>query len=162
MAMAGHVSVDAVPWKRSLEAPMNQDTTGRDWAREKIRAAGLRVTPARMATLLALRDSPSPQTHAEVSARLAIDEIDQATVFRNLNDMVTAGLLRRSELGDHAWRFEIISEEEHPSHPHFVCVDCGTVSCMEDVELTRRSKAASQRLGQVTEIVFRGHCYDCE
>ena len=140
---------------------MKQAATDRDWAREAIRTAGLRVTPARVATLLALRHSSAPQTHAEVAARLAEDGVDQATVFRNLNDMATAGLLRRSELGDRVWRFEIVSDDEHASHPHFVCVDCGTVSCMEDVELTRRSKAASQRLGEVTEIVFRGHCYDC-
>ena len=140
---------------------MNQDTTGRNWARKTIRAAGLRATPARLTTLLVLRDSSAPLTHAEVSARMAKHEIDRATVFRNLNDMVTAGLLRRSELGDHVWRFEIISEEEQDSHPHFVCIDCGTVSCMEDVALTKWGQAASKRLGQVTEIVFRGHCYDC-
>jgi len=127
-----------------------------------IRAAGLRVTPARMATLLVLRESSAPQAHAEVAGRLADNGIDLATVFRNVNDMATAGLLRRSKLGDHVWRFEIVSDDEHASHPHFVCVDCGTISCMEDVELTRRSKAASQRLGQVTEIDFRGHCNDCE
>lgn len=147
---------------RSLETQMNQDTTGRDWAREAIRDSGLRATPARVATLLVLRDSSAPQTHAEVIAHLVEYEIDQATVFRNLNDMVTAGLLRRSELGDHVWRFEIVSDQEHQSHPHFLCVDCGTVSCMEDFELTTQSKAASEQLGQVTEIVFRGHCYDCE
>lgn len=142
---------------------MNQDTTARNWARQTIKAAGLRATLARVATLLVLRDSPSPLTHAEVAACLADHDIDKATVFRNLNDMVTANLLRRSELGDHAWRFEIINEEEqaHTSHPHFVCVDCGTVSCMQEVELTTKSKRASQRFGKITEILLRGYCRDC-
>ncbi len=142
---------------------MNQDTTARSWARQTIQAVGLRATAARVATLLVLRDSSAPRTHAEVSACLAEYEIDKATVFRNLNDMVTANLLRRSELGDHVWRFEIIAEEEqaHTSHPHFVCVDCGTVSCMQEIELTNKSKTASRRFGQVTEILLRGHCRDC-
>ena len=142
---------------------MNQDTTAREWARQAIQAVGLRATAARVATLLVLRDSSAPLTHAEVSARLEGLEIDKATVFRNLNDMATADLLRRSELGDHVWRFEIIAGEEqgHVSHPHFVCIDCGTVSCMQEIELTNRSKTASRRFGQVTEILLRGHCSDC-
>jgi len=117
-----------------------------------------------VATLLVLRDSAAPLTHAEVFARLAEHEVDKATVFRNLNDMVTAKLLRRSELGDHVWRFEIIAGEEqgHASHPHFVCVDCGTVLCMHEIELTNGSKTASKRFGQVTEILLRGHCGDCD
>ena len=141
---------------------MNQETTDRSWARQMIQASGLRATTARVATLLALRNS-TPLTHAEVSTRLAEDGIDKATVFRNLNDMVSANLLRRSELGDHMWRFEIIAGEDqaHATHPHFVCVDCGTVSCMDEIELTKKSKTASNDYGQVTEILLRGHCHDC-
>lgn len=139
---------------------MKQDTTDRDWARQKIQDAGLRATASRVATLLVLRDASAPLSHAEVSAELEQLQMDKATVFRNLNDMVTAELLSRSELGDHAWRFEIITEEDH-QHPHFVCVDCGTVSCMHDVELTSKNKTARSQLGQVTEILLRGHCTDC-
>ncbi|MCH2180783.1 MAG: transcriptional repressor [Mariniblastus sp.] len=142
---------------------MNQDRTAQNWARQSIQAAGLRATSARVATLLVLRDSSAPLTHAEVSDQLAEHEIDKSTVFRNLTDMVTANLLRRSELGDHVWRFEIIgeTEREHESHPHFVCIDCGTVSCLQEIQLSNKSKTESSRLGQVTEILLRGHCHDC-
>ena len=141
-------------------AQMTQDTTGRDWARQAIQDAGLRATASRVATLLVLRDASAPLSHAEVSAQLAEQKIDKATVFRNLNDMVTAELLRRSELGDHAWRFEMVTDEDH-QHPHFVCVDCGDVSCLHDIELTSKNKIARKKLQQVTEILLRGHCSDC-
>ena len=142
---------------------MDHHSTDRSWAREMIQATGLRATTARVATLLVLREASSPLTHAEVSTRLAEHGIDKATVFRNLNDMVTANLLRRSELGDHVWRFEIIVGEghAHAAHPHFVCVDCGTVSCMDEIELTSKSKSTSSNFGQVTEILLRGHCPEC-
>ena len=142
---------------------MNHDASVRTWARQTIRAAGLRATSARVATLLVLRESSAPLTHAEVAERLASHEIDKSTVFRNLTDRVNVNLLRRSELGDHVWRFEIIreTEGEHESHPHFVCVDCGTVSCLDEIQLTNKSKVASRRLGEVTEILLRGHCHDC-
>ena len=124
---------------------------------------GAKSHPARIATLRVLHGSESPLTHAEVSDELQNLEIDKATVFRNLTDLVARNVLRRSALGDNVWRFEIIKEsaQEHDSHPHFICVNCGSVSCMEDVELKQKSKSTSPLFKHVTEIVLRGHCTDC-
>ncbi len=131
---------------------------------QAIRAAGLRATPARIAILQLLRNANSPLTHADVSKELAGTGVDVATVFRNLNGMAQAGLLRKVELGDHVWRFETILEEEHDhgtSHPHFLCVDCGTVTCLDEVKLTSSSKRVTANVGEVTEILVRGHCNAC-
>ena len=132
--------------------------------KESIRAEGLRVTPARIATLQMLRKSTAPMTHAEVAQRLGERGIDKATAFRNLNDMTDAGLLRRTELGDRVYRFEEIraGETEEAPHPHFLCIECGTVSCLENVKLTAGSQRASEKFGQVTEILLRGRCNDCK
>jgi len=129
-----------------------------------IREAGLRATPARIAVLQLLSNSTSPQPHAVVAERLSPLGIDSATVFRNLNSLTQAGLLRRAELGDHVWRFEIIrgNQHEHDSgHPHFHCVDCGEVTCLDDVQLTVSSQRVTERVGEVTEILVRGHCNQC-
>ncbi len=134
-----------------------------DVVKQAIRDAGLRATPARISTLQLLRQASAPLTHAVVAEHLAATGVDKATAFRNLNDMVDAGLLRRTEVGDHLWRFEAIDvDAEHDSgHPHFLCVDCGTVSCLDDVKLTAGSQRASELVGEVTEILLRGHCNDC-
>lgn len=128
-----------------------------------IRETGLRATPARIATLRLLMEAVAPLSHAEVADELQDAGIDKTTVFRNLNDMVSAGLLRRTELGDHVWRFEWLTEDDHhgSAHPHFVCVDCGVVSCMDQVKLTAGSQRLSREFGEVTEILLRGHCNDC-
>lgn len=132
--------------------------------RKTLRDAGLRSTPARMAAYRFLRDASSPVSHAEVSEELVKTGLDKATVYRNLNDLADAGLARRTELGDHVWRFELIDDSHNDeAHPHFVCVDCGTVSCVDETELKQvagRKRIAS--LGRVTEILLRGHCNDCE
>ena len=142
---------------------MNPKVNIQEWAREKIRSAGLRATPARIATLRVLHGSESPLTHAEVSDELQDLEIDKATVFRNLTDLVARNVIRRSALGDNVWRFEIIKESAHEpdSHPHFICIDCGSVSCMKDVELKRTSTSKSPLFERITEIVLRGHCNEC-
>jgi Fur family transcriptional regulator, ferric uptake regulator len=129
--------------------------------KQAIREAGLRATPARIATLQFLKESSSPQTHAIVAEHLSVLGVDKATAFRNLNDMADAGLLRRTELGDHVWRFEAVSGDSEHGHPHFLCVDCGTVTCMDEVKLTSGSLRSSDKFGEVTEILLRGHCNDC-
>ena len=141
----------------------HQESSQSESIKQDIRDAGLRATPARIATLKLIQGAPSPLTHAEVSEELQDLGVDKATVFRNLNDMASAGLLRRTELGDRVWRFELIADEDgHGSaHPHFVCVDCGTVSCMDEIKLTAGSMRLSQEYGEVTEILLRGHCNDC-
>jgi len=103
-------------------------------------------------------------THADVAARLDDDGVDKATAFRNLNDMTDAGLLRRTELGDHVYRFEEIRPGEGgaESHPHFLCTVCGTVSCLDNVKLTVGSLRESSKVGEVVEILLRGRCNDCK
>ncbi|MDA9858225.1 transcriptional repressor [Rubripirellula sp.] len=130
---------------------------------DDIRAAGLRATPARVATRRMLPEETSPLTHAEVAERLGASGVDKATAFRNLNDMTDAGLLRRTELGDHVYRFAEIrpGEVASESHPHFLCTVCGTVSCLDDVKLTARSLRESSKVGEIAEILLRGRCNDC-
>lgn len=135
-----------------------------DSIKKLIREAGLRATPARIATLRLLLVALAPLTHAEVANELADSGVDKTTVFRNLNDLAGAGILRRTELGDHVWRFELVSKNGHDAsaHPHFVCVDCGVVSCMDDIKLTAGSIRLSEQFGTVTEILLRGQCHECE
>jgi len=141
----------------------NRKSDEAETIKQAIREAGLRATPARIATLKLLHGATAPLTHAEVSEELHDLGVDKATVFRNLNDMASAGLLRRTELGDRMWRFELIDGDggHRLAHPHFVCVDCGTVSCMDDIKLTAGSMRQSEEFGEITEILIRGHCKDC-
>ena len=142
---------------------MTDSSIALETIQKDIRSAGLRATAARVATFVLLRGAPSPLTHAIVADHLASSGIDKATAFRNLNDMTDAGLLRRTELGDHVWRFEAIDLNGHNEepHPHFLCIDCGSVTCLDDVELTTGSLRESAQVGEITEILLRGHCNDC-
>ena len=147
-----------------MNEPMSKRKSDRtDELKLAIREAGLRATPARIATLKLLHEASSPLTHAEVAEDLVELGVDRATVFRNLNDMAAAGLLRRTELGDRVWRFELISDgnDHGAAHPHFVCIDCGVVSCMDEIKLTAGSMRMSRQFGEITEIFLRGHCNDC-
>jgi Fur family ferric uptake transcriptional regulator len=124
---------------------------------------GLRTTAARLAVVHWLQKANSPATHAEIAADLVPKGIDKATVLRNLTDLVEAGLVTRKELGDHVWRFEL-RDESHPvgcEHAHFICVDCGRVTCLHQLEMSASVMKSLQDVGQVTEILVRGHCDEC-
>ena len=85
--------------------------------KDLLRQAGLRATPARVATLTLMSQASKPLSHAEVTAELDGLAVDKATVFRNLNDLVSVNLLRRAELGDHVWRFELVNSAGHECSP---------------------------------------------
>ena len=129
----------------------------------RIRKAGLRCTSARLAVLRELIAANSPLTHAEVSENLAHLGIDKATVFRNLVDLVDAELLTRTELGDHVWRFEVRLPGHHDNqqHPHFVCLDCGGVTCLSELDFDARSQKATSQVGEIKEILIKGVCVEC-
>jgi len=56
---------------------------------------------------------------------------DRVTVYRSLNACAEAGLLVRTDPGDRVWRFSLAGDP-HDSHPHLVCDECGSVSCVDD------------------------------
>ncbi len=126
--------------------------------RALLEAKGLRVTEQRLKVLRALGWSRAAVTFPELAERLA-QELDRATVYRNLVSLTEAGILVRSQLGDGAWRYELPESDQatHGEHPHLVCVDCGNVSCLPANAVTIRGEAASR----VTEVHLRGHCTSC-
>ena len=146
-------------------------------ARETIRAAGLRCTPARIAVLQSLVEVARPATHAELSALLSVKAggsgFDKATVYRNLVELTQAGILSRIEVGDHVWRFEVRprAADGAPAdeHAHFVCTQCGSVACLDDVEVklmpragvVRKGGKMPGRMGTVNQVLLKGRCEDC-
>jgi Fur family ferric uptake transcriptional regulator len=136
-----------------------------DDLRDRIRAAGLRVTMARVAVLRSLSGRATPSSHPEVFAELQAEGWDRATLYRNLVDMTDAGLLRRVDLGDHVWRYELEhrTHGDEAEHPHFLCTSCGDVACLDSVEVRLPGGdgvPGSVRTGRV-QIQFRGLCDRC-
>jgi len=131
--------------------------------RSVLKRASIRATPARISVLRELRAAKSPVTHADLTEILVPEGFDKATVFRNLNDLAEAGLASRTELGDHVWRFEAIDPERPGAdkHPHFVCVECKTVMCLGEMEFTAKSRKQAAAIGNITEILIKGHCAEC-
>lgn len=135
--------------------------------RARLRAVGLKGTSPRIAVLEHLEQATAPLSHAEITESLLPRGFDRATLYRNLIDLTDAGLVSRADLGDHVWRFEIKRDTKaHTNdHPHFVCTDCGEVSCLPGVAIQIVSagpKAPRSLSKPETEVQLKGVCDRCE
>jgi Fur family transcriptional regulator, ferric uptake regulator len=131
-----------------------------DELRTSVRAKGLRATPSRLAVLELLRTNDVPMSHGDVADRLSASSWDRATIYRNLTDLAEVGLVKRTDIGDHIWRFEAVNGDHE--HPHFVCTECGTVECLPEIELAvRRAKAPRAVKQRKVEVHVRGLCDAC-
>ena len=107
-----------------------------------------------------LRTNDVPMSHGDVADRLSASSWDRATIYRNLTDLAEVGLVRRTDIGDHIWRFEAVNGDHE--HPHFVCTECGTVECLPEIELAvRRAKAPRAVKQRKVEVHVRGLCDAC-
>jgi Fur family ferric uptake transcriptional regulator len=130
-----------------------------------IREAGLRVTQPRLAVLQVLEKQRGPLSHADLITALDGQGFDRVTLYRNLNDLADAGIIARTELGDHVWRFELRKRAEAHSgvHPHFTCTDCGSVSCLpgDVVQISRSGRVPKAVREHSVEVSLRGVCDRC-
>src|SRR5688500_13449507 len=103
-----------------------------------IRGAGRRSTSPRLVGQRRLCAATTPASHSELFEGLSAEGLDRTTVYRNLLDLTEVGLVERTDLGDHVWRFEL--KRIRPGtglagHVHFFCTGCGIVSCLDEVEV---------------------------
>ena len=131
--------------------------------RADLRAHRLRATVARVAVLDVLHAATQPLSHAEVCERLVELGVDATTLYRNLIDLVDAGLARRSDVGDHVWRFSLVRDQhDATAHPHFVCTGCGTVQCLPAMHVAGSAMKAPRAVKRKqVEIHMRGLCDAC-
>jgi Fur family transcriptional regulator, ferric uptake regulator len=146
--------------KASYDAPVRA-------FQDLLRSSGLRSTAPRIAVLQYLHDTSEPGSHAELFNALADKGFDRATIYRNLMDLAEAGIVSRTDLGDHVWRFELkkgVAGTSHSDeHPHFVCMDCGEVSCLPGLsfELKGSSGAPKSVSRNKVAVQLKGRCDNC-
>ncbi|MGE0356674.1 MAG: Fur family transcriptional regulator [Burkholderiales bacterium] len=131
-------------------------------ARERIRAAGERLTAPRAAVLAALLASDAALTHHEVEDSLATSlAVDRVTVYRVLDWLVSLGLAHRIPGEDRTWRFGANRDDSHAPHAHFTCSRCGRTVCLEGVAVPPRVSLPRGYLPRRVELTVQGLCAAC-
>ncbi len=129
-----------------------------------LKAQGMRSTAQRIAVLTLLHEKQAPMTHDEVMGLLTPGLYDKASVWRVLSDLTGVGILRRMDLGDRVWRYELFDSCRAVSddHPHFLCEACGEVSCLPPLEVRAKTgELPAALVGAEFRVRISGNCGAC-
>jgi Fe2+ or Zn2+ uptake regulation protein len=131
--------------------------------REECAARGLRMTPQRDVLLRALSETMGHPTADELvqKVRDVLPSVSHATVYRNVQELVRAGLIGMLKHAAGAVQFEVNPDDHH----HFVCRGCGQVwdVYLDDVNVhvdRRRSQLKGFRIDR-PEVQLHGLCAEC-
>ncbi|MEU3272666.1 Fur family transcriptional regulator [Saccharomonospora sp. NPDC006951] len=130
--------------------------------KERLKAAGLRITAPRVAVLEWLADHPHT-TADQVAAgvRRALGSVSTQAVYDVLGACTNANLVRRIEPAGHPARFETRTGD---NHHHLVCRNCGRTEDVDCVHGAAPCLEPSETAGfavDEAEIVFWGLCPMC-
>ena len=131
-----------------------------------VRAAGLKLTPQRLAIVRELAADPTHPTAQELFERLreALPTMSFATVYNTLATLADAGLCAALSLSPGASRFD----PNMKPHYHAVCDRCGLVRDVPAASPVAEEPAPASALSAVpgfqvraVERIYRGLCAEC-
>ncbi len=127
----------------------------------RLRSAGLRVTPQRRAVCSVFESGADGHFTAEEvfgRVRRELPEISRSTVYNSLGELVRAGLLQRIE----ACGATLYEPNLDPAHQHFRCRACGG---LHDVYLegedALRISGSQGFMVEETRVILYGLCPAC-
>ncbi|WP_297004285.1 Fur family transcriptional regulator [uncultured Corynebacterium sp.] len=131
---------------------------------DRVRGAGLKATPGRVAALEFLHSHPH-STAAEVHAGIhtELPSVSMQSVHNVVNDLSAHGLLRRIDLpGAGGARYET---ETGDNHHHAHCVVCGRIddiACViGEAPCLTPSEPNPLQTVLTADVTFHGICTDC-
>lgn len=106
-----------------------------------LRDAALKATPGRLAILDVLKREKHPAAISDIYKKIG-KKLNNVTVYRAVEDLVKAGIVRQINFGHSHAYYELIPDRSH--HHHIVCKGCGDI---EDVEVCGTEKIEKKILG---------------
>jgi Fe2+ or Zn2+ uptake regulation protein len=139
-----------------------QTLKAKEQLRENLSSSGFHFTRQRAAVFDFLRSVEHHPTAEEVylAIKKELPKVSLATVYKNLEALITAGLASRLNYGDGSARYDIRTDHHH----HLRCLQCGKMWDMEASENSAWLKKMKARAGfQVSDyrLELLGQCRDC-
>ena len=141
--------------------PMNRACCNEKLLKKK----GVGLTPHRQVVFEIFSSSPKTFTAQRILEKIRKKRtMDKVTLYRILDLFVAKRIIRRLSASQGSLRYEIICDEHHPFHPHFICRDCGKMECLNDIDLSslRHSIQKKRHLeGEDIDLKLEGLCFRC-
>lgn len=123
----------------------------------------LSVTDSRKKILSLFLGSKDALAHGDIEKK-AGEKFDRVTIYRTLQTFVEKGIIHSIPTSDNSIKYALCKDCEdghhHDDHVHFMCSNCNTTICLDDVvsptiELPKGYKA------QNVQVVINGVCDGC-
>lgn len=130
----------------------------------RFRAAGKRMTNQRRLLLRILAEAGGHLDAREVHnrARQHDPRLSLATVYRTLNSLKEAGVVRELHLDEEHHHYEL---DEQDGHSHLVCLGCGQVIEVGGQAFVEAARAVGQACGFFVagaQVELTGYCSACQ
>ena len=134
--------------------------TDTETIRQRLDASGVKFTTQRYCVMAFLMETDGHPTAVEIFD--GVNRLDprssRATIYRNLRDLVDAGLVREVAVEGRSARFDVKGARHH----HFICDRCGEVEDTEWFDVPKPpASAIGTRVVRECELIFRGLCTNC-
>lgn len=124
----------------------------------------LSVTDSRKKILQLFLEQTGALAHGDIEKK-AGEKFDRVTVYRTLQTFVDKGIIHTIPTADNSIRYALCRDEcteghHHDHHVHFVCAQCHTTYCLDDV-VTPEIRLPKGYNVQHIEVVAEGICKNC-
>ncbi|OGP87410.1 MAG: hypothetical protein A2031_07100 [Deltaproteobacteria bacterium RBG_19FT_COMBO_43_11] len=126
--------------------------------------AGIAKTPQRLGVLNILLATKTPLSLNTIKKRLTAKvRFDKVTLYRILSLFKNLGIIREV-ISRNGMNYFEIATKDNPVHPHFNCLNCGTLTCMDPLTFSQSRQLISPKEDYSVdhiEINISGLCAGC-
>ena len=124
----------------------------------------LSVTDSRRKILELFRLSNNALAHADIETKTG-EHFDRVTIYRTLQTFVEKGIIHTIPTVDNSVLYALCKDQcseghHHDNHVHFICDDCGTVYCLENITTPDVKLPLGFKQVQ-TDVLVSGICDKC-
>ena len=128
-----------------------------------LRRKHLSITDSRKKILGLFLNHKDALAHADIE-RKAGEKFDRVTVYRTLQTFVDKGIVHTIPTADNAILYALCKdcdeEHHHDDHVHFVCRNCSTTICLDNIVSPEVNLPQGYSADDV-QVVINGICKDC-
>ena len=124
----------------------------------------LSVTDNRLKILELFQRNGKALSHGDIE-RLSGKHFDRVTIYRTLQTFVDKGIIHTIPTADNSIMYALCKEacsegHHHDDHVHFLCEECGTTYCLENITIPDVNVPNGFSVNQ-TNVLVNGVCKNC-
>jgi Fur family ferric uptake transcriptional regulator len=131
---------------------------------EILKTSQLSVTENRLKILELFQKSDHALSHADIE-KMSGAQFDRITIYRTLQTFVDKGIIHTIPTPDNSIMYALCREEcseghHHDDHVHFICSECGTTYCLDQISVPKVNIPKGFSAHQ-TNVLINGVCRNC-